>query len=99
MEPLLNDVSMEINGLYAVLYGTNSGWEMLERLQSTLAYRTTTRKEDEPLCVASLVGHDSADFIGLSHHEGMIKLFRAMDEVPLGLLFTSRLRIDIDGCR
>jgi hypothetical protein len=99
MEPLLIDVSMEMNGLYAVLYEVSGVWKMLERLQSTLADRTTTRKEDEALCIASLVGQDPADFIGLSHQEGMIKLLHGMDGVPLALLFTITPRIDVDGCR
>ena len=92
MEPLLSDVSQEINGLYSALYGVNTGWKMLDRLQTTLAYRTTSSIDDEALCLASFLGLDSANFVGLSHQDGM-------EDVHPGLLFTGRPRINVAGAR
>ena len=99
MGPLSNDASQEVNGLYSALHGVQPGWKMLDRLQITLAYRITSRVDDQALCFASICGQDPASCVGLPLEDGIVKFFFRMEDVPPGLLFSGRLRLDVAGCK
>jgi hypothetical protein len=75
--------------------------QVLQQLLVLLTGRSTTRQEDETICLSTLLGQDANHYYELSnnHLERMKALLLSLDRVPLGLLFRSGPRIDEDGYR
>ncbi|KAI0383681.1 hypothetical protein F5Y04DRAFT_19052 [Hypomontagnella monticulosa] len=58
-------------------------------LHAALRFRRTSKKEDEAICVASLLNLDLKNIISVkTGAERMAKLWQAIGEFPTGLLFT-----------
>ena len=99
VEPLLYDVSQEVHGPYSALHGVQPGWKMLDRLQITLAYRITSRVDDQALCLASICGLDPASCVGIPLEDGIFKSFGEMEDIPLELLFLGKLKLNLTNYR
>lgn len=65
----------------------------------SLSYTTTSRPEDEPLCLAPILGKNATDFVDMSQEDGLIKLFQSLEEVPLSMLFDLREKVGVAGFR
>jgi len=65
-----------------------------------MRFRSTSRIEDELICLATLLGQDLKDLLGEPSVEERMKLVVSkIRHVPAGILFSPRPRIDVDGFR
>ncbi|KKY23893.1 putative het domain protein [Phaeomoniella chlamydospora] len=64
----------------------------------SLEYRSTSRIEDEPLCLSSIVGYDIPRILQYNtHEERMRELYLMMKTVPVSILSHRRERLNIRG--
>jgi hypothetical protein len=61
---------------------------------SFLATRLTSKKEDEPICIATLLGISLDGILGAYPSNRMRELYKSMEYIPVGLLFTPGPRIN-----
>ncbi|KAL3426809.1 hypothetical protein PVAG01_00318 [Phlyctema vagabunda] len=72
----------------------------LSRIQSALNTRATSKIEDEPICLASLLGINPKKLFGTKDSASRMRhVFRSMKQIPTGFLFAPRPRIRDYGCR
>jgi hypothetical protein len=65
-------------------------------IQQMMVRRQTTRMADEPVCLATLLNIDLANFQGMPSMED---IFRTLDRVPLALIFVGSPRLTTAGLR
>lgn len=76
------------------------GDHTLSRIQYALNTRSTSKLEDEPICLASLLGRDPKELFGIKDGTARMRhLLRSFTKIPLGFLFAPRPRIREYGCR
>ncbi|KAK7435781.1 hypothetical protein VKT23_019479 [Stygiomarasmius scandens] len=67
------------------------GQSPFQVIYSALEHRSTSKLEDIPLCIASLLGKDPAIIISASDAEqGMANFYLLMREIPIGVLWYTR---------
>ncbi|KAF7377630.1 Sugar transporter stl1 [Mycena sanguinolenta] len=69
--------------------------EVVGRLQG----RMTSRVEDEPVCIASLLGIDPLTILQAHGPERMKELLRGLNEIPVTFLFGDEPRLAVEGFR
>jgi Heterokaryon incompatibility protein (HET) len=70
-------------------------------LLETLTWRTTSKASDEPLCIATILGMDTAPLLELSDTEDRMKFFlRSLPRIPQDIIFFSGPKLtDTPGLR
>jgi hypothetical protein len=71
----------------------------LVTLCGNIKWRTTSRPEDEFICLANLLGRGIKDVISCSQEEKMKWLFSSLSSVPASIIFHDRPRIQENGYR
>ena len=72
----------------------------LSTLARALKYRTTSRQEDEAICLSSVLGLDMAKVTQLrTSQERMIAFYSQIKTIPRNLIFRNMPRLDVDGYR
>ncbi|THU90169.1 hypothetical protein K435DRAFT_841561 [Dendrothele bispora CBS 962.96] len=77
------------------------GWSPFEVIRSAIERRSTSKFEDVPVCIASLLGKDSNAIVSASGAEQrMAQFYRLMREVPTGILWEENVeRLSISPFR
>ena len=74
--------------------------QMLAFLSHALQYRTTSRVEDEALCLASILGIDVKPIANATTAEQRIQtMYILMEQVPASILFHRSTRLNLEGFR
>ncbi|KAF8241546.1 hypothetical protein K440DRAFT_624112 [Wilcoxina mikolae CBS 423.85] len=69
-------------------------------LTRVLRYRTTSKYEDEALCLAAVLGHDVTEIAQTKSSERRMQIFYSfIDSVPADILFYEIPKLQIDGSR
>ena len=70
------------------------GWSPLYVVHGAIEHRSTSKAEDEPLCVASLLGIDVASIVGAGSGEGarMAVFYKLVRDVPCGVLWVQDVK-------
>jgi hypothetical protein len=76
-----------------------SNYRLLCQATRPLRWRSTSRIEDETICIAGVLGLDVAGLVGLNHIERMKRLLGQMKYVPADILFLDKPRIQGVGFR
>lgn len=73
----------------------------LKDITQPLCWRSTSRLQDEPVCLASLLNRNVEDILGpkISAIQRMQKFLQSLESVPDDILFVQRPRIQETGCR
>ncbi|KAK7470560.1 hypothetical protein VKT23_001984 [Stygiomarasmius scandens] len=67
------------------------GWSPFRVIYHAIEYRSTSKSEDVPVCIASLLGKDLSTIVSASDGEqGMANFYMLMCEVPIGVLWSER---------
>ena len=78
----------QIPSVRAVRSDVVGGWSPLYSIALAIEHRTTSKAEDVPLCVTSLLGKDVAPILAADDLEGrMANFYVLVREIPLGILW------------
>lgn len=94
----------EIEANFAAMYRLSrfedaQDHQRLRRATAALQTRKTSRIEDEPICIAGILGADVGQLIELGPLDRMKKLLGSLQNVPADILFLDKPRVPEDGCR
>ena len=79
--------------------GSLHDYQRLRLATLPLRWRRTSRMEDEPICIAGIIGADVKSLVDLSPTERMKKLLGSLESVPTDILFLDKPRQCQDGYR
>ena len=89
-----------VNALYSSFPQFQSKDKMFGFLARALEYRTTSKIEDEALCLASILGIDTKPIANASTAEQRVRtMYILMEQVPNSILFHRSTRLDLQGFR
>lgn len=67
------------------------GWSPFEVIWAAIEHRSTSKVEDVPVCIASLLGRDTSKIVAASGTEQrMAQFYLLMREVPIGVLWADK---------
>ena len=73
--------------------------EIYSSLWSALRHRATSRRSDEAICAAILLGVKLASVLDSPNEKKMEAFWTSQDEVPTGILWVNGPRMDVDSLR
>ena len=89
-----------VNAIYQSFPQFRSKDKMFGFLARALEYRTTSKIEDEALCLASILGIDTKPIANASTAEERVRaMYILMKQVPTSILFHRSTRLDLEGFR
>jgi hypothetical protein len=85
---------------FATSYDPRAGQHnRIPTLAAALAVGSSTKQEDQALCIASILGKEVKGLVLISGNLRTRSLFLSLDFVPPSILFCSRPRYTKKGCR
>jgi hypothetical protein len=92
-DPVFFEADRQIHEVRNGLRAAEKDSTQLIALCENIKWRTTSKPEDEFICLATLLGRNIRDIISRPHEERMKWLFSSMSSVPASIIFHDRPRI------
>jgi hypothetical protein len=92
-DPVFFEADRQIHEVRNPFNETETDCTRLVTLCENIKWRTTSRPEDEFICLANLLGRSIKDVISCSQEEKMKWLFSSLSSVPASIIFHDRPRI------
>lgn len=83
--------------LLRLVHGDGTEGFTIDRIQRLLAYRNSSRLDDETLAIAPLLGLSAADLISYESQDRMAQFWRLVREVPRIVILLTCPRLNVPG--
>ncbi|KAI9768163.1 MAG: hypothetical protein M1840_004993 [Geoglossum simile] len=92
-DPIFFEADREIREVRNGLKAAEEDNTRLIALCDNIKWRTTSKPEDEFICLATLLGRNIKDAVSCPHEERMKWLFSSLSSVPASIIFHDRPRV------
>lgn len=98
-DPLFFEADRHIHEVHAGFKEAETDCTRLVTLYQNMKWRTTSRPDDEFICIANLLGRNIKNVISYSQEEKIKWLFSSLSSVPASIIFHDRPRIQDSSYR